>query len=142
MYSLNFHNEFNIQYFFSILSLSLMQCDTSLQISKRLLYKIEKIFLWVKTLSYWLFSKDGYKNEHIFPCIFYYVVDINIIWTLEELQKTINFLKIFFEMKGKTKSLLNEDLDNKVLYTKKLIKAKVINIFICTNLIYSLSQWF
>lgn len=68
--------------------------------------------------------------------------DISIIRTPEELSKDINCLNKLFEMRdlGKAKSLLSENSKNEILYTKKLIKAKVINVFICTNLICYLSQ--
>jgi len=73
-------------------------------------------WIWYNHLSEYLLS-EGYKNDPICPCIFIrrtgsefvivtvYVDDINIIGTLEELQKAITFLKKEFEMKdlGKTK---------------------------------------
>ena len=70
--------------------------------------------------------KEGYKNDHICPCVFIkrfgfeffiidvYVDDLNIIGTLEELSKVVNLLKKEFEMKelGKTKFCLGLQIEH------------------------------
>lgn len=75
--------------------------------------------MWYNGLREYLL-KEWYKNDPICPCIYMkisenefviivvYVDDINIIGTLDELMKTIHFLKKEFEMKDfeRTKSCL------------------------------------
>ena len=72
--------------------------------------------MWYNCLSQYLL-KEGYVNNSICPYVFIkkvatkfaiiavYVNDLNLIWTPEELIKTIDYLKNEFEMKdlGKTK---------------------------------------
>ena len=66
--------------------------------------------MWYNRLSEYLL-KEGYKNEHICPCVFtkksnlgfiiiiIYVDDLNIIRTLEEILNVADCLKKEFEMK-------------------------------------------
>ena len=75
--------------------------------------------MWNNRLSQYLL-KEGYVNNSICPCVFIkkvatgfaiiavYLDDMNLIGTLEELIKTIDYLKKEFEMKdlGKTKYCL------------------------------------
>ena len=76
--------------------------------------------MWYNRLSQYLL-KEGYVINSICPCVFIkkvatgfaiitvYVDDLNLIRTLEELIKTIDYLKKEFEMKdfGKTKYCLS-----------------------------------
>ena len=82
--------------------------------------------MWYKCLSEYL-MKEEYKNDPICPCVFIkksktgfaiiavYVDDMNLIGTLEELSKTIEYLKKEFEVKdlGKTKLCLGLELEHK-----------------------------
>ena len=75
--------------------------------------------MWYNRLSQYLL-KEGYMNNSICPYVFIkkvatgfaiiaiYVDDLNLIWTPEELIKTIDYLKNEFEIKdfGKTKYCL------------------------------------
>ncbi|XP_059650054.1 secreted RxLR effector protein 161-like [Cornus florida] len=75
--------------------------------------------MWYNRLSDYLL-KEGYVNNHICPCIFtnksesgfvivaVYVDDLNLVGTLDEIEKTATYLKKEFEMKdlGKTKFCL------------------------------------
>ena len=77
--------------------------------------------MWYNCLSEYLL-KEGFENNPICPCVFIkksesgfaiiavYVDDLNLVWTLEELTKTANYLKNEFEMKdlGKTKFSLGQ----------------------------------
>ena len=99
--------------------------------------------MWYKRLSEYLI-KERYKNDPICPCVFIkkskigfaiiavYVDDMNLIGTLEELSKTIEYLKKEFEVKdlGKTKLFLGLELEYKTngiiihqsAYTKRVLK--------------------
>ena len=99
--------------------------------------------IWYNRLSQYLL-KEGYVNNLICPCVFIkkvatrfaiitvYVDDLNLIGTLEELIKTIDYLKKEFEMidLGKTKYCLGLQIEhhsNGVLlhqstYTEKVLK--------------------
>ena len=99
--------------------------------------------MWYNRLSQYLL-KEGYVNNSICPCVFIkitenglaiiaiYVDDLNLIWTLEELIKTTNYLKKEFKMKdlGKTRYCLGLQIEyclNGVLihqssYTEKVLK--------------------
>ena len=88
--------------------------------------------------------KKGYKNNLICPCVFIkkfetrfviiavYVDDMNLIETLEELSKIVEYLKKEFEVKdlGKTKLCLGLELEHKAngiivhqsAYTKRVLK--------------------
>ena len=77
--------------------------------------------MWYNCLSEYLL-KEGFENNPICPCVFIkksesgfaiiavYVDDLNLVWTLEELTKTANYLKNEFEMKdlGKTEFSLGQ----------------------------------
>ena len=77
--------------------------------------------MWYNRLSEYLL-KEGFENNPICPCVFIkksefgfaiiavYVDDLNLVWTLEELTKTANYLKNEFEMKdlSKTKFCLGQ----------------------------------
>ena len=77
--------------------------------------------MWYNRLSEYLL-KEGFENNPICPCVFIkksefgfaiiavYVDDLNLVWTLEELTKTANYLKNEFEMKdlGKTEFSLGQ----------------------------------
>ena len=81
--------------------------------------------MWYNRLSQYLL-KEGYVNNLICSCIFIkkvvtgfeiievYVDDLNLIGTLEELIKTIDYLKKEFEMKdlGKTKYCLGQQIEH------------------------------
>ena len=88
--------------------------------SQRSLYGLKQSGrMWYNRLSQYLL-KEGYVNNSICPCVFIkkvatgfsiiavYVDDLNLIRTLEELIKTIDYLKKEFEIKdlGKTKYYL------------------------------------
>ena len=99
--------------------------------------------MWYNCLSEYLI-KEGYINALICSCVFikkyengfaiiaFYVDDINLIRTLEELSKTAEYLKKKFEIKylGKTKLYIslelehkaNEILVNQSIYTKIVLK--------------------
>ena len=99
--------------------------------------------MWYNHLCEYLI-KQGYINDVICPCIFIkkttlgfvilavYVDDINLIETLEEVQKTIEYLKKEFEMKdlGKTKICLGLQIEYLVdgvfihqsAYSEKILK--------------------
>ena len=76
--------------------------------------------MWNNCLSEYLL-KEGYKNEHICPCVFIkkansrfqiiviYIDDLNIVGNLEEISQVTNCLKKEFEIKDieKTKFCLN-----------------------------------
>ena len=67
--------------------------------------------MWYNRLSEYLL-KEGYKNDHICPCIFIrrskyefvivsvYVDDLNIIETSKQLSEVVECLKKEFEMKS------------------------------------------
>ena len=75
--------------------------------------------MWYKRLNEYM-MKEVYKNDPICQCVFIkkseigfatiavYVDDMNLIETLEELSKTVKYLKREFEVKdlGKTKLCL------------------------------------
>ncbi|KAM1569796.1 hypothetical protein ACFX10_034874 [Malus domestica] len=75
--------------------------------------------MWYNRLSEYLI-KEGYANNVICPCVFIkksntgfakvalFIDDMNLVGTLEELNKTAEYLKSEFEMKdlGKTKYCL------------------------------------
>ena len=111
---------------------------------QRSLYGLKKSGrMWYKRLSEYLI-KEGYKNDHICPCVFIkksktgfaiiavYVDDMNLIGTPEELSKTAEYLKKEFEVKdlGKTKLCLGLELEHKPngiivqqsAYTKRVLK--------------------
>ena len=99
--------------------------------------------MWYNSLSQYLI-KEGYVNNSIFRCVFIkkvatgfeiiavYVDDLNLIETLEELIKTIDYLKKEFEMKdlGKTKYCLGLQIEHcldgvlihQLTYTEKVLK--------------------
>ena len=98
--------------------------------------------MWYNRLSQYLL-KEGYVNNSICPCVFIrkattgfviigvYVDDLNLIGTLEELIKTIDYLKKKFEMKdlGKTKYCLGLQIEHysdvliyQSTYTEKVMK--------------------
>ena len=99
--------------------------------------------MWYNCLSDYLL-KEGYVNNPICPCVFIkkskigltiisvYVDDLNLIGTLKELTKTVNYLKKKFEMKdlGKTRYYLDlqiEHCSNGILiyqstYIEKVLK--------------------
>nr|KYP72381.1 Retrovirus-related Pol polyprotein from transposon TNT 1-94 [Cajanus cajan] len=93
--------------------------DYSIKLNKSLYGLKQSGRIWYNRLNEYLLQ-EGYKNDPICPCIFIkrskngfsiivvYVDDINIIGTLEELSKVIDFLKKEFEMKdlGRTKFCL------------------------------------
>ena len=74
--------------------------------------------MWYNNLSEYLIKQD-YMNDVICPCIFIkkttsefvilavYVDEINLIETLEEVQKPIEYLKNQFEMKDLGKTTLS-----------------------------------
>ena len=88
--------------------------------------------------------KEGYKNDLICPCVFIkkseirfaiiaiYGDNMNLIGTLEELSKIVEYLKKEFEVKdlGKTKLCLGLELEHKAnriivhqsAYTKRVLK--------------------
>ena len=82
--------------------------------------------MWYQRLSAYLI-KERYNNDLICPCVFnkksesgfaivaVYVDDINLIGTLEEFAKTVEYLKKEFEVKdlGKTKLCLGLQLEHK-----------------------------
>jgi hypothetical protein len=98
---------------------------------------------WYNRLSEYLL-KEGFENNPIYPCIFIkkleygfaiitvYIDDLNFVGTLEELIKTVTYLKDEFEMKDieKTKFYLGlqiEHFQNGILvhqstYTEKVLK--------------------
>lgn len=67
--------------------------------------------MWYNYLSEYLFSQ-GYENNELCPCVFImklhsvfmivavYVDDMNIVGTLEEVEKTISHMKLEFKMKN------------------------------------------
>ena len=89
-------------------------------------------------------SKRGYENNHIWPCLFikkflkgfaivaFYVDDINLKRTPEELKEAANYLKKEFEMKdfGKTRFYLGLQIErnssgmlvHQSNYTKNVLK--------------------
>ena len=99
--------------------------------------------MWYNRLSEYLI-KEGYKNDPLCPCVFIkksesgfatvaiYVDNINIIGTLKELTKTVEYLKREFKVKdlGKTKLCLGLELEHKkngILvhqsdYTKRILE--------------------
>jgi len=99
--------------------------------------------MWYNRLSEYLL-KEGFENNPICPCVFIkksesgfviiavYVDNLNLVRTLEELTKTVTYLKNEFEMKdlGKTKFCLglqiehfqNEIIVHQLTYTQKVLK--------------------
>ncbi|CAL8168949.1 unnamed protein product [Prunus armeniaca] len=99
--------------------------------------------MWYNHLSKYLLKK-GYENDPICPCVFIkksksefaivvvYVANMNLVGTLEELQKTADYIKHKFEMKdlGKTKYCLDLQIEHSAsgilvhqsTYTKKVLK--------------------
>ena len=99
--------------------------------------------MWYNCLSKYLL-KEGYANNTICPCIFIkksktgfaiitlYVDDLNLVGTLEKLQKTTKYLKNEFEMKdlGITKFCFSLQIKHfpigvlvhQSAYTKKILK--------------------
>ncbi|KAM2294258.1 hypothetical protein ACFX1S_034183 [Malus domestica] len=81
--------------------------------------------MWYNRLGEYLI-KEGYTNNVICPCVFIkksnsgfaivavYVDDMNLVETLEELNKTVEYLKSEFEMKdlGKTKYCLGLQIEH------------------------------
>ena len=99
--------------------------------------------MWYNRLTEYLL-KQSYNNDPICPCVFIkryqsqfviivvYVDDLNIIGTLEELQKAANCLKLEFEMKdlGRTRFCLGLQIEyfsngifvHQSTYTEKVLK--------------------
>ena len=98
----------------------------SIKLQKSLYGLKQSSRMWYNRLSEYLI-KEGYKNDPLCPFVFIkksksgfaivavYVDDINIIGTLEELTKTVEYLKREFEVKdlGKTKLCLGLELEHK-----------------------------
>ena len=93
---------------------------------QRSLYGLKQFeCMWYNCLSDYLL-KEGYVNNPICPCVFIkkskivltiisvYVDDLNLIGTLKELTKTVNYLKKKFEMKdlGKTRYYLDLQIEH------------------------------
>ena len=93
---------------------------------QRSLYGLKQFgCMWYNCLSDYLL-KEGYVNNPICPCVFIkkskigltiisvYVDDLNLIGTLKELTKTVNYLKKKFEMKdlGKTRYYLDLHIEH------------------------------
>ena len=102
--------------------------------------------MWYNRLTEYLL-KQGYNNDPICPCVFIkryqsqfviiavHVDDLNIIGTLEELQKAANCLKLEFEMKdlGRTRFCLGlqiEHLKDGIFCTNLLIYQRSLKDFI------------
>ena len=82
--------------------------------------------MWYKRLNEYLI-KEGYINDSICPCVFikksetrfaviaFYVDNMNLIGTLEELYKTVKYLKKQLKVKdlGKTKFFLCLEFEHK-----------------------------
>ena len=106
---------------------------------QRSLYELKQSDrMWYKRLSKYL-MKEGYKNDPICPCVFIkksetgfaiiavYVDDMNLIGTPEDLSKTTEYLKKYFEVKdlGKTKLCLGLELEHKAIGIIEIGRAHV-----------------
>ncbi|XP_059310302.1 uncharacterized protein LOC132061519 [Lycium ferocissimum] len=123
---------------------------------QRSLYGLKRSgHIWYNRLGEYLIN-EGYTNDANCPCVFIkktksafiilavYVNDINLIRTLEELQKAIEYLKKEFEMKdlGKTKLCLGlqvEHLADGIFIHQSAYTEKVLNILHgqCASIKYS-----
>ena len=113
---------------------------------QRTLYGLKQsVWMWSNSLNEYLL-KEGYPNNPICPCVFIkksqswyviitiYVNDLNIIRTLEELSRSIKYLKKKFKMKdlGKTKFCLGlqiKHLADKICIHQSTCTEKILKRF-------------